>query len=98
VRVVEEQLVKMVEADLRHVVEAEVAKFADHYIECKEVSTIWTVEDLDVSIEDVMLHGLTCDYHTFVFITREQLVEVPQYTCWVPSKTQNTTYTGGWPT
>jgi hypothetical protein len=78
-----EELISIVEADLRQVVETEVAKFADHYTDCREVSSIWAVEDLDVSIEDIMLHGLTCDLHTLIFITREHLVEVPQYTCWV---------------
>lgn len=79
----EEQLVAMIEADLRQVVETEVKRFAEHYEECKEVSSIWTVEDLDVSIYDITLHGLNCDYHEFIFVTKDQLVEVPQYTCWV---------------
>jgi hypothetical protein len=79
----DEHLVKTVEADLRQLVETEVKRFTEHYTECQEVSSIWTVEDLDVGIYDVMLHGLNCDYHIFIFVTKDQLIEIPQYTCWV---------------
>jgi hypothetical protein len=78
-----EDAVKTIEADLRQLVETEVKRFAEHYTECQEASSIWTVEDLDVSIHDVMLHGLNCDYHNFIFVTKDQLIEIPEYLCWV---------------
>jgi len=83
VRSVDEQLVKMVETALRLITETEVEKFAERYEECKEVSSIWTVEDLDIATYDVLLHGLNCDHHIYVFVGRDQIVEMPQYTCWV---------------
>ena len=83
VMAMEDQLIQMVKQDLKQLVEEDIRRFTEHYPECKEVSSIWIAEDLEIGIHNIMLHGLICDYHLHVFITREQLVEVPEYVCWV---------------
>jgi hypothetical protein len=79
----EEQLIKMVEADLREVVERELNQFLEHYGECQKVDDLWVMEDFGIGIEDVRLHGLLCDYRSNIFVRREDVFEIPQFLCWV---------------
>jgi hypothetical protein len=79
----EEQLIKMVEADLREVVERELNQFLEHYGECQRVNDIRISEDLWVGIENVRLHGWICDYRSNIFVTRDDVFEIPQFLCWV---------------
>jgi hypothetical protein len=78
-----EELIEVVEADLREVVEEELNKFLEHYGECQRVDDLWVNEDFGVGIENVKLHGWTCDYRSNIIIARDGLFEIPQFLCWV---------------
>jgi hypothetical protein len=71
----EEDTVKTIEADLRALVEAEINKFLDRYSECTRVDSIYINEDFDTITYDVLLHGLPCDYHINVIVTRFLLTQ-----------------------
>ena len=43
-----QQLVNMIEQDLRQVIEMEVTKFRDRYSECKKVDSIYLNEDISI--------------------------------------------------
>jgi hypothetical protein len=79
---VDEDLVRTIEADLRALVEAEINKFLERYSECTRVHSIYINEDFDAIIHEMLLHGLPCDYHVNIVITREQLYEIPEWVCW----------------
>jgi hypothetical protein len=78
-----EEQVKTIEEDLRALVEAEIKRVLERYSECMRVNSIYINEDFDATIYDTLLHGLPCDYHVNVVITREQLYEIPEWICWV---------------
>jgi hypothetical protein len=79
----EEQLIKMVEQDLREVIERELNRFLEHFTECERVDDLWVMEDLGVGIEDVKLHGWICDYRSNIFVRRDDVFEIPQFLCWI---------------
>jgi hypothetical protein len=79
----DEQLIKMVEADMRQVVEEELNKFLEHYTECQRVDDLWVNEDFGVGIENVKLHGWICEYRSNIIIARDDLFEIPQFLCWI---------------
>jgi hypothetical protein len=76
-----EELVKMVEADLREVVEAEVLKFRDRYRECQKVDSIYINEDFAVGVYDVLIHGLVCNHYLNIFVTSGVVYEFPEFRC-----------------
>jgi hypothetical protein len=78
-----EDQVRIIEEDLRALVEAEIRGFLERYGECMRVDSIIINEDFDATIYDKLLHGLPCDYHVNVVITREQLYEIPEWICLV---------------
>jgi hypothetical protein len=83
VRVMEQEIIKTIEADLREVVEAEVFKFRDRYSECKKVDSIYFNEDVSIGVYDVPLHGLICNHYLNIFVTSEALYEFPEFSCYV---------------
>jgi len=58
-----QDLISMIEQDLREVAEAELMKFRDRYVECKQVDTIYLNEDLSVGVYGVLIHGLPCNHY-----------------------------------
>jgi hypothetical protein len=77
-----EELIQMVEQDLREVVERELEQFLEHYEECQRVDDLWVMEDFGVGI-NVKLHGWVCDHRSNIFVRREDVFEIPQFLCWV---------------
>jgi hypothetical protein len=77
----EEELVNIIEADLRAIVEEEVNKFNQRYSECIEVNGIWFNEDFSTAIYDKLLHGLPCDIFNNVIVTREHIYEFQDLKC-----------------
>jgi hypothetical protein len=77
------ELVDLVEKDLREVVEWEMIRFRDRYPECMKVDSIYINEDFGVGVYDIQIHGLVCNHHLNIFVTREALYEFPEFRCWV---------------
>ncbi len=76
-----QELVSMVEADLRQVVEAEFMKFRDRHPECTKVDSIYLNEDVSIGVYDIQLHGLICNHYLNLFVTRDIIHEFPEFGC-----------------
>jgi len=78
-----EDLVNVIERDIKEVVEAEIRKFLEHYEDCEKVDGIFTNEHLSIAQYDVLLHSLPCDIHRNIIITSTSIYEIPEITCWL---------------
>jgi hypothetical protein len=77
----EQQLIEIIEKELREIVENEIMKFRDRYSECKNVDSIYFNEDFSVGVYDIQIHGLICSHHLNIFIAGEALYEFPEFRC-----------------
>jgi hypothetical protein len=78
-----EELIAMVERDLREVVGIELMKFRDRYPECIKVDSVYLNEHFSVSVYDIQVHGLRCSHHLNIFIAGNALFEFPEFGCFV---------------
>jgi hypothetical protein len=78
-----EDLVRVVEQDLKEVVEAEIQRFRDKFVECKQVDTIYLNEDFNVGIYGIELYGWRCNHYLNMFITRDTIYEFPELSCFL---------------
>jgi hypothetical protein len=83
VRGMEQQIIKVVEQDLRQVVEAEINRFRDRYTECQKVDSVYLNEDLSIAVYDIQIHGLTCDHYLNLFIAGDRIYEFPEFRCYI---------------
>jgi len=63
-----QDLVSIIEKDLKQVVEVEIQRFRDKFVECRKVDTIYLNEDLSVGVYDMETHGWRCNYYSNMFI------------------------------
>jgi hypothetical protein len=79
----EQDMIKIIEADLREVVETEFSRFRDKHRDCKFVDSIYLNEDVSVGIHNIPLYGLVCSHHLNLFVTDRALYQFPEFRCYI---------------
>jgi hypothetical protein len=81
-----EDLIELVERDIREVVEAEIEKFLDHYEECKVVDAVFTDWHVNVHEFKHLIHGLPCSVETSFIFSGTAIHEIKEVTCYIDYK------------
>jgi hypothetical protein len=87
-----QELIDMVERDLRQVVEAEFMKFRERYSECVKVDSIYLNEHVAIGVYDIQIHSLICSHHLNIFIAGDRLHEFPEFNCYVRYEDKDTDF------
>jgi hypothetical protein len=78
-----QELIKLIEEDLRQVAETEITKFRDRYSECQVVNSIYLNEQISIGVYDIQIHGLSCDHYLNLYIAGDRIYEFPEFRCYI---------------